>query len=58
YHNSILTGYGWVRELVDGHPGHIMTELGVQQEVFSKLLDLLQANGYLGSSTATVLREE
>ncbi|EGO03472.1 hypothetical protein SERLA73DRAFT_27916, partial [Serpula lacrymans var. lacrymans S7.3] len=56
YHNSVLTGYGWVRELIDGHPDRIRTELGVQQEVFPKLLDLLQANGY--SDSKHVLIEE
>ncbi|EGN94248.1 hypothetical protein SERLA73DRAFT_17433, partial [Serpula lacrymans var. lacrymans S7.3] len=56
YHNSVLTGYGWVRELIDGHPDCIKTELGVRQEAFSNLLDLLQANRY--SDSKHVLIEE
>jgi hypothetical protein len=29
YHTSILTGEGWVLELLNGHPKQIHTELGV-----------------------------
>ncbi|EGO04452.1 hypothetical protein SERLA73DRAFT_45314 [Serpula lacrymans var. lacrymans S7.3] len=49
YNNSILTGYGWVWELINGHSDCIRTELGVWQEVLSKLPDLLKANGYSNS---------
>jgi hypothetical protein len=30
YHTSILTGEGWVRELMTGHPDRIKTELGMR----------------------------
>src|SRR3954454_19103159 len=29
YHTSILTGEGWVQELLNGHPERIHTELGL-----------------------------
>ena len=49
YHTSILSGYGWVYELLEGHPGHIHCELGVSREVFLKLVSVLHSFGY-GSS--------
>ena len=41
YHTSILTGQGWVEELLDGHPERIRCELGMHKETF-----LLLINGY------------
>ena len=41
YHTSILTGKGWVMELLAGHPNHICCELGVTQEVFAELIHTL-----------------
>ena len=38
YHTSILTGEGWVMELLAGHPQCIHTELGVSHEIFIALL--------------------
>ena len=49
YHTSILSGYGWVYELLEGHPGYIHCELGVSREVFLKLISVLHSFGY-GSS--------
>jgi hypothetical protein len=34
YHTSVLTGEGWVLELLAGHPRRIRTELGVNHHVF------------------------
>ncbi|KAF8591703.1 hypothetical protein K439DRAFT_1326275 [Ramaria rubella] len=34
YHTSALSGYGWVQELLNGHPEHIRCELGVHKSVF------------------------
>ena len=34
YHMSILTGEGWVMELLAGHPKHIHGELGVHHHIF------------------------
>ena len=41
YHISLLTGAGWVMELLVGHPMHIHTELGVSQETFIALIEEL-----------------
>jgi hypothetical protein len=40
YHTSILTGEGWVLELLTGHPWQIQTELGVSHHVLSNSLSL------------------
>jgi len=45
YHTSILTGEGWVLELLNGHPKQIHTELGVHQHVFQHLVVELQDAG-------------
>jgi hypothetical protein len=49
YHTSILTGEGWVQELLAGHPERIRCELGVSREVFLDLLDHLSSAGYTSS---------
>ncbi|EGO00861.1 hypothetical protein SERLA73DRAFT_27915, partial [Serpula lacrymans var. lacrymans S7.3] len=54
YHTSVLTGHGWVTELLNGHPGHIWTELGVNKRVFVKLIDLLETNGYTDSKNVSI----
>ena len=46
YHTSILTGEGWVLELLAGHPGRIRCELGVHHRVFALLIEELCAMGY------------
>lgn len=46
YHTSILTGQGWVMELLDGHPERIRCELGVHQHVFLELIQELRRLGY------------
>ena len=38
YHTSILSGEGWVQELLTGHPERIRTELAVHKHVFRILL--------------------
>ena len=45
YHTSILSGKMWVQELLDGHPDHILCELGIQKEVFEALISTLHAIG-------------
>jgi hypothetical protein len=45
YHTSILTGEGWVLELLTGHPWQIWTELGVSHHVFEQLTITLQSLG-------------
>jgi hypothetical protein len=42
YHTSALTGAGWVRELLDGHPERIRNELGVHKHIFLGLVAALE----------------
>ena len=46
YHTSILSGEGWVQELLNGHPKHIQCELGVTKDDFSQLIHELQTMGH------------
>ena len=57
YHTSILSGYAWVQELLDGHPERICTELGVHKEVFHALIRELQSMGY-GDTRYVTLEEQ
>ena len=57
YHTSILTGQGWVDELVHGHPLRIRTELGVSCEVFHTLISKLREIGH-GPSKHVKLEEQ
>lgn len=41
YHTSILSGEGWVIELLTGHPERIHCELGMHGEVFRELISVL-----------------
>lgn len=56
YHTSILSGQGWVEELLHGHPNRIRTELGVSKEVFNALIFKLREMGH--SETKYVSLEE
>lgn len=49
YHTSILSGEGWVQELLNGHPKRIQCELGISKELFHQLLYELQAMGHTRS---------
>jgi hypothetical protein len=49
YHTSILTGEGWVMELLAGHPDRIRCELGVSLDVYSDLISDLRAMGHSNS---------
>ncbi|KAF8810322.1 hypothetical protein BYT27DRAFT_7057949, partial [Phlegmacium glaucopus] len=57
YHTSILTGQGWVMELLAGHPRHIHCELGVHWHVFLELIQELQQLGH-GRSKYLSLKEQ
>lgn len=46
HHTSILTGQGWVNELLDGHPNHIQTELGMPKHVFIALISEVRDMGH------------
>ena len=41
YHTSILSGYAWVQELLNGHPERIRTEIGVHKDIFHALVEEL-----------------
>lgn len=46
YHNSMLTGEAWVRELKQGHSSRMRDNLGVNRHVFSRLwTELCQKGG-------------
>jgi hypothetical protein len=49
YHTSILTGSGWVMELLAGHPERIRCELGVHRHVFLALISELREFGHTNS---------
>ena len=49
YHISILTGEGWVLELLSSHPDQIKTSLGVGLEVFEALVQILVEHGFTRS---------
>ena len=58
YHTSILTGEGWVNELVYGHPKRICTELGMHLHVFLALESELRLTCGLADSRDISLREK
>ena len=56
HHISLLTGAGWVIDLLAWHPMHIHTELGVSQETSIALIEELCGTGH--SNFQFVLLEE
>ncbi|KIK58489.1 hypothetical protein GYMLUDRAFT_112338, partial [Collybiopsis luxurians FD-317 M1] len=57
YHNSCLTGYGWVQELIHSHPDCIQSEHGVRLHVFVALVEQLQALGIENSRNITLEKQ-
>ena len=57
YHTSILTGEGWVMELLSGHSNRICCELRVSHDVFAALISELQDMGQ-GDSKYVSLGEQ
>src|SRR6267154_6490350 len=57
YHTSVLTGVGWVNELLNGHPERIQCELGVHRHVFIILLQVLHEGG-INDSKHVMLEEQ
>jgi hypothetical protein len=57
YHTSILTGEGWVMELLSGHSNCIRCELGVSHNVFAALISELRDMGH-GNSKYVSLEEQ
>jgi hypothetical protein len=49
YHTSILTGEGWVTELLHGNPRCIRCKLGVHHHVFEALVSELRGMGHTNS---------
>ncbi|KAJ7055430.1 hypothetical protein C8F01DRAFT_930142, partial [Mycena amicta] len=37
FHTSILTGYAWLNEILNGHPDRIRNELGMTSTMFTLL---------------------
>jgi hypothetical protein len=42
-HTSILTGHGWLTELINGHPERFRDQIGMAPHVYLRLLFELQA---------------
>ena len=58
YHTSnLLTGAGWLVELLLGHPDCIHCELGVRKHVFEALVNELRSMGY-GDNRSICLEEQ
>jgi hypothetical protein len=57
YHTSALSGAGWVDELLNGHPWHIRTELGVCRSTFTLLIKAMQ-KAHLYSSRHVSIEEQ
>ena len=57
YHTSILSGYTWLQELLQGHSERICTELGVHKKVFHALIRELQSMGH-GDTKYMTLEEQ
>ncbi|KAI0038021.1 hypothetical protein FA95DRAFT_1450074, partial [Auriscalpium vulgare] len=49
-HTSILTGLGWMRELMAGHPESFYDAFGMTKPVFRQLVHELQLYGGLRST--------
>ena len=54
YHTSVLSGHGWVTELLNGHPDRIRCELGVSRHVFDLLLSDLRRMDHKDSRHVTL----
>ena len=58
YHMSILTGEGWMLELLNGHPDRIRTCLGVGHGVFNRLVQVLMHHGVTCSWNGLSVEEQ
>jgi len=58
YHTSILTGHGWVLELMSGHPDRIKTNLGMSIKAFSALVEILDQNEIKESRKGVTVEEQ
>ncbi|KIJ07885.1 hypothetical protein PAXINDRAFT_34635, partial [Paxillus involutus ATCC 200175] len=58
FHTSILTGEGWMLELLNGHPERIRISLGVSHDAFDGLLQLLVQHGVVPSRNGISVEEQ
>ncbi|KAF8587321.1 hypothetical protein K439DRAFT_1338572, partial [Ramaria rubella] len=58
YHTSIISGWGWVNELLHGHPDRIHSELGVCKHIFYALVDSLECQGLSVSHQGVMVEEQ
>jgi hypothetical protein len=49
YHTSILSGEGWIQELMSRNPNHIRTELTMHAHVSQNLITVLRTCGLIPS---------
>lgn len=49
-HTSILTGRGWLEELLNGHHSRFHRSMGMERHVFKKLVHSLRLHCQLGST--------
>ena len=54
YHTSILSGEGWVLELLTGHPDRIRNELGLSVDLFEELITVLRDHGHKDSRSVSL----
>jgi hypothetical protein len=57
-HTSRLTGAQWVQELTDGHEERFYNEMGMCENVFTQLLDLLVKEAGLCDMRYVTAREQ
>ena len=57
-HTSRLTGAQWVQELTDGHKARFYNEMGMCENVFTQLLDLLVKEAGLCDTHYVTAREQ
>jgi hypothetical protein len=58
YHTSILTGEGWILELLNDHPNCIKTSLGISHNVSDALVQVLAESGIKKSPCGLSVEEQ
>lgn len=57
-HTSILSGRGWIDELISGHDGQFYNEMGINKHVFRALLYVLRKDANLGDTRHVSCEEQ
>jgi hypothetical protein len=57
-HTSRLTGDQWVQELIDGYEERFYNKMGMHENVFTQLLDLLMREAGLCDTQYVTAREQ